>query len=70
MPKQLRNACIHQHIYIVILRMYLINLCNFLQDMVTMPISSHPTLSRAMTGHLMTLHNTIMKEVGKYQESL
>lgn len=49
--------------------MYLINLCGFLQDMVTMPISSHPTLSRAMTGHLMTLHNTIMKEVGKYQES-
>lgn len=34
--------------------------------MVIMPISSHLIQSRAMTGHLMTLHNTIMKEVGKY----
>lgn len=46
--------------------MYLMNLCDSLQDMVITPISSHPTLSRAMTGRLTTLHSTITKEVGKY----
>jgi len=38
--------------------------------MVIMPINSHPILSRATTGHLTTLHNTITKEVGKYRGGL
>lgn len=52
------------------LRVYLRNLCDSLQGMVIMPISNHPTLNRAMTGHLTTLHSTTMKEVGKYSKIL
>lgn len=51
-------------------RMYLTNLCDSLQDMVIMPISSHPILNRATTGRLMTPHNTTMKEVQKYSKIL
>lgn len=52
------------------LRMNLTNLCDSLQDMVIMPISSHPILNRATTGRLTTLHNTTMKEVRKYSKIL
>lgn len=52
------------------LRMCLTDLCDSLQDMVITPISNHPTLNRAMTGRLMTLHSTTMKEVGKHSKIL